>query len=187
MLATPLQVVDFIAAVGNGGTLYRPQMIEKIVDVDGQSTFTFSPVVKGKLPISQTTLTILQDSLRGVVADKHGTANSVLASLTVPVAGKTGTAQNPNGAAHAWFAGYSMENDPKKPDIAVVVLLENGGEGSQVAAPIFRRAISLYFSDNTNAGGAMPWESSPFIVRSPTPVPSDTPVPTDTVVPTTAP
>jgi penicillin-binding protein 2 len=182
-----LQVVDFIAAVGNGGTLYRPQFVEKIVSIDGLSTFSFSAVARGKLPLSQENLTILQDAMRSVVTNKRGTAYYTLSNLTVPVAGKTGTAQNPNGAAHAWFAGYSMANRPDKPDIAVVVLMENGGEGSEVAAPIFRRAISLYFSDNTNAGGAMPWESSPFIVSSPTPSETDTPVPADTEVPVATP
>jgi penicillin-binding protein 2 len=178
MLVTPLQVVDFIAAIGNGGILYRPQLVEKIVSVDGASIYTFKPVERGKLPLSQENLTLLQDAMRSVVANRRGTAFYVLANMTVPVAGKTGTAQNPNGAAHAWFTGYSLANRKDKPDIAVVVLIENGGEGSEMAAPIFRRAVSLYFSDNTNSGGVMPWEASPYVVRSPTPSETDTPTPT---------
>jgi penicillin-binding protein 2 len=189
MLVTPLQVVDFFAAVGNGGTLFRPQMIDKIAPIDGQPTFTFQPVVSGKLPVSADNLKIVQDALRSVVADKRGTAYQVLANLSIPVAGKTGTAQNPNGEAHAWFAGYSMENRKDKPDIAVVVLVENGGEGSEMAAPIFRRAITLYFSNNTNSDGTMPWEASPYVVKSPTPATTDTPTaePTSEMTPTPSP
>jgi penicillin-binding protein 2 len=187
MLVTPLQVVDFIAAVGNGGTLYRPQLIEKIAPVDGEPTYTFTPIVRGTLPLSEENMTILQDALRSVVTNRRGTAFYTLANLSVPVAGKTGTAQNPNGDAHAWFAGYSLANRTDKPDIAVVVLVENGGEGSEMAAPIFRRAISLYFSDNTNSGGTMPWEASPYVVRSPTPAETDTPTPEPTQAETPTP
>ena len=51
-----------------------------------------------------------------------------MGDLQIPVSGKTGTAQTPTGNSHAWFAGYSRQNDPERPDIAVVVLIENGGE-----------------------------------------------------------
>ncbi len=187
MLVTPLQVVDFVAAVGNGGTLYTPQLVDKIVTIDGQSVYTFQPKVRGTLPVSQVNLKIVQAAMRSVVADKRGTAYYALANLTIPVAGKTGTAQNPNGEAHAWFTGYSMANRTDKPDIAVVVLVENGGEGSEMAAPIFRRAISLYFSNNTNSGGTMPWEASPYVEKSPTPSTTDTPTPTPTAEATPAP
>ena len=186
-LVTPLQVVSFMAAVGNGGTLYLPQLVEKIASPDGVPSFTFTPTERGKLPISADTLAAVQEALRSVVTDKRGTAHWVLANMDIPVAGKTGTAQTPNGNSHAWFAGYSLQNDPKKPDIAVVVMLENGGEGSEVAAPIFRRAVSLYFSDNTIWDILMPWESKPYVAATPTPLVTDTPVAAETQTPTPAP
>ena len=58
---------------------------------------------------------------------------------------------------------YTWENDPEHPDIAVAIILENAGEGSEMAAPLFRRAVALYFSDGKNAGGTMPWEESPYV------------------------
>jgi penicillin-binding protein 2 len=57
----------------------------------------------------------------------------------------------------------------------VAVILENAGEGSEMAAPVFRRAVSLYFSYYTDYGYVLPWESVPYVVKSPTPVPSETP------------
>jgi len=95
--------------------------------------------------------------------------------LDVPVSGKTGTAQTPSGDPHAWFAGYTRLNDPQRPDIAVAVIVENGGEGSAMAAPLFRRAVSLYFSENEDPGGSMPWEEEPYLPAQPTSTPTLSP------------
>ena len=72
--------------------------------------------------------------------------------MTVPVAGKTGTAQAPGATSlpHSWFAGYAPSNCDDLPEgcedqIAVVVLVENAGEGSSVAAPLFRQVIEAFF------------------------------------------
>lgn len=175
-LVTPLQIVRFVAAVGNGGTLYRPQLVEKIAPPDETPSFTFKAEAQGQLPVSPENLKVIQGAMRQVVVNKHGTANYYLANLSIPVAGKTGTAQNPGLRPHAWFVGYSFANRPNKPDIAVVVLVENTGEGADFAVPIFRRAITLYFNNSTE-GFLMPWESSPYVVKSPTPIVTDTPAP----------
>ncbi len=173
-LVTPLQVADFISAVGNGGTLFKPQLIDKIVALDGSVTQEFTPVVNGTLPISAENLKIVQAAMVSVVSNPRGTAYSVMRTLHIPVAGKTGTATTSEGDPDAWFAGYTMDNNPDKLDIAIAVLLENAGEGSEMAAPIFRRVVSLYFSDNSNYGYLMPWEASPYVVASPTPIVVDT-------------
>ncbi|MBW6466151.1 MAG: hypothetical protein K0B06_06580 [Brevefilum sp.] len=187
MTVTPLQVAAFTAAVGNGGTLYQPTLIDAIGPSNGDPTYTFEPEVSGSLPVSPENLTIIQNAMRDVITNPRGTAQIQLGTLRYQPYGKTGTAQNPFGASHAWFAGYTRLNNPDRPDIAVVVMLENAGEGSDMAAPVFRRAVSLYFSNYSDTGRVLPWEAYAYVVASPTPIPTDTPVPTNTPLPTETP
>jgi penicillin-binding protein 2 len=143
---TPLQVARFIAALGNGGTLYRPQLVEKIVPVEGEPVMVFQSEAKGTLPIQQFRMEVIQQAMINVVADQRGTANFRLRGLRIPVAGKTGTAESGSGDPHAWFAGYTMASEATgQPDIAIAVILENQGEGSDWAAPIFQRIVEIYY------------------------------------------
>jgi penicillin-binding protein 2 len=166
MLATPLQVVRFTAALANGGTLYRPQVIERMTSSNGVDMYTFSPEEQGSLPVSQETLDAIATGMRGVVNSNIGTARDQLGDLSIPVYGKTGTAENPMGRSHAWFTGYTGAGRADKPDIAITVIIENGGEGSENAAPVFRRILETYFYDEPLK--RYPWESDFNVTRTPT-------------------
>jgi len=170
MQVSPLQVAMFVAAVGNGGTLYRPTVIDKITPLDGAPIYSFTPEVVSQLPVTPENLAAIQEAMVSVVENSRGTAYRVLGSMSVNIAGKTGTAQNSTGESHAWFAGYTYNDNPNRPDIAVAIILENAGEGSEMAAPLFRRIVSLYFSDNESYGILMPWESSPYVQKTPAPI-----------------
>ena len=171
---TPLQVVDFIAAIGNGGILYRPQVVERIAPPDGDPAVIFKPEVRGKLPISAQTLHTIQEAMISVIENRRGTAHRVFANFPIDIAGKTGTAQDPPRDPHAWFAGYTFDERTDKPDVAAVVVLENAGEGSEVAAPIFKGLMQLYFFGKRDS---FPWETLPGVWKTPTPEVTETPQP----------
>lgn len=183
---TPLQVARFIAALGNGGTLYRPQLVEKIQPIEGLPTTVFKPEAIGTLPILPERLQVIREAMIMVVDDPRGTANFRLRGIQVPVAGKTGTAESGSGQPHAWFAGYTLCADDtanypvceNKPDIAIAVVLENIGEGSDWAAPVFKRIIEAYYFGSPQT---IYWFESNFgVTETPTPlggIPTETPEP----------
>ncbi|MCI0549832.1 MAG: hypothetical protein L0287_02630 [Anaerolineae bacterium] len=178
---TPLQVARFIAAIGNGGTLYRPQVVEKIKPVDGgAATLIFKPEANGTLPVTPERLKVIQDAMWEVVHNSLGTANFRLRGLRIPVAGKTGTAESGSGDPHAWFAGYTLASESTGlPDIAIAVILENQGEGSDWAAPIFMRIVETYYYGNPQS---KLWFEASILgpTLTPTPfggIPTETPEP----------
>ncbi len=142
LLVTPLQVATSMAAIGNGGIIYRPQAVLKVDASPEEPEQVFPPQEVGRLPLSPANLETIQRALLGVTTSRLGTATRAFRGLDVPVAGKTGTAENPGKEPHAWFVGYAPADDPR---IAVAVLIEQGGEGSEVAAPIFRQVIEAFF------------------------------------------
>ncbi|MCY3959023.1 MAG: penicillin-binding protein 2 [Chloroflexi bacterium] len=141
---TPLQIASMYAAIGNGGRVMRPRLVDRMLDHHGNVADRTPPQVRGVLPISDTNLQLLQAGLYRAVNEPQGTGPRARSAHTV-VAGKTGTAEY-SGArdaegrlpSHAWFAGYAPA---EQPEYAFAVLVRDGGEGSFAAAPIARDIV----------------------------------------------
>ncbi len=181
VLVTPLQMARLAAAVANGGTLNQPQLVLKIQAPDSPPSFEFAPITAGQLPITADQLAALHEGLYNVTQNPIGTARNRFRSLRIPVAGKTGTAENGipgQFEPHSWFAGYTFAHLEDKPDIAIAVWVGNSGQGSDVAAPIFRRIVEAYYG---LAFTRYPWEESVGVVKTPEPTPdpnaTETPTP----------
>ncbi|MFH1621049.1 MAG: penicillin-binding protein 2 [Patescibacteria group bacterium] len=130
LLVTPLQVAGFTSAVANGGELFVPHVSLNYVQDPNDET---------DLKINQTNLNVVRAGMRETVTYGSGRA---LASLSVPVAGKTGTAQWRNDKPnHAWFTCFAPY---EKPEIVVTVLLEEGVEGSSVAVPVAKKILETW-------------------------------------------
>jgi penicillin-binding protein 2 len=138
-VATPLQVVTMMMAVATQGTIRRLYAVDKIVDVSGNVRSQSVPHVVRTIDLKQTTWDAIHQSLGDVV--NQGTAR-VVRIPHLDVYGKTGTAQNPHGEDHAWFAGYAGYKG-EKPSVAICVFVENGGHGGVVAGPIARHMLEV--------------------------------------------
>jgi penicillin-binding protein 2 len=160
---TPLQMANILAAIANGGTLNQPTLIDHIGAGGGAPEEAWPLHVNGTLPLTAEQIEIIRASLWDVTHSPSGTATHRFGGLAVPVAGKTGTAEAPPGDSHAWFAGYApaapfTTADGRQvagPEIAIAAILENAGEGSDVAAPLFRRVVELYYGIEPTP---FPWE-----------------------------
>lgn len=179
---TPLQVADFGAALGNGGTLYQPQLILKIQPPIGAPVFTFEPKVRGTLPVKPETLAAIQEGMLGVVNNPHGTARQRLLNVSsaMKIAGKTGTAQTGYEKPHSWFVSYTNSDKPNKPDIAIAVLVEYAGEGSTYAAPMTGRIIEIYLYGSPKARYG--WESDYGVRATATPEVTEEPTAETTAI-----
>jgi penicillin-binding protein 2 len=156
-LVTPLQVNLMTSALANGGILYKPFLVERIIDSEGQVIKEFGPTVDVELVGVEKHLALIRAGLVAAVNDKHGTGNEArLKDITV--AGKTGTAQvvtmekfkevDEKDVAykhrdHAWFTSFAPAADP---EIAVTVLVEHGGHGGSAAAPVAKKVLEKYFA-----------------------------------------
>ena len=141
---TPLQLATAYSALANGGTVYRPHVLEKIDDADGKPVLTRRPQVDGHLPFSRKQMDYVRGALTGVVQG-DGTAVGAFRTFPlnrIPVAGKTGTAEVSPFQPYSWFAAMAPANDPR---YVVVSLVEQGGHGSQSAAPVVRRILDGLF------------------------------------------
>jgi penicillin-binding protein 2 len=144
-------------ALANGGIIYKPRLFDKIMDTEGAVISSFEPVVVGEMKGMEKNLALIRKGLVGAVNDKRGTGRKAkLEGITV--GGKTGTAQVVRLEKfeetdeedvpykyrdHAWFTSFAPAEDP---EIAVTVLVEHGGHGGAIAAPIAKKVLERYFS-----------------------------------------
>ncbi|OGU30671.1 MAG: hypothetical protein A2X67_10345 [Ignavibacteria bacterium GWA2_55_11] len=142
---SPLQMARYIAAIANGGTLWQPHAVSGIQNKQINRMNEVVPSSK-QVGIDPRYLAIVQEGLRRCVMEPGGTAG--LARIPgIPVAGKTGTSQNPHGEDHAWFVGYAPADTPK---VAIAVLVENAGFGGTIAAPIAGYVMEHYLKGHVD-------------------------------------
>jgi penicillin-binding protein 2 len=145
VLVTPLQVANYTAAIANGGTLYQPHLVSKVLDSNNNVLYNIAPKVLVSHLIDPANLQIVRAGMRQTIT--AGSARS-LNTLPVQVAGKTGTAQwSTVKAPHAWFIGFAPYD---KPQIVIEVLVEEGVGGDVIAAPIAKDILNWYFTSDPN-------------------------------------
>jgi penicillin-binding protein 2 len=129
LLATPLQMANAYAALGRGGALLAPELV---AGQDHQAL--------GSLKLSPATLSAILDGMKRVTSTPKGTAYYAFRDEQLPIAAKTGSAENESPDAHAWFVGFLP---PDKPSLLVLVMVEGGQHGGTVAAPVARTLIDM--------------------------------------------
>jgi penicillin-binding protein 2 len=155
---TPLQMAVAYSAIANGGTVYKPQLVLRIGSQDQGPEEVLPTEVVGTLPVKPENLAAIKQGLRGVVAGAVGTARHIFIGMPVRVAGKTGTAETGTARPDAWFAAYAPSDAP---EIVVVVMVEDIGQGSAVAAPIARNVMEAYFGYAQTPLPPLPPETEP--------------------------
>lgn len=136
---TPIQVVRMVAGLAMGGQLVQPRVLLETFDRD-KVAHRADPVMQRVVPYREASLAVLREGMRAVVERGSG-AGAQIAGL--PMAGKTGSAENPRGRPHAWFAGYAPFDEPR---LVVVAFVEHGFRGGIAAAPIARAVFQTAFS-----------------------------------------
>ncbi len=180
LLVTPIQMINVMATVANGGTRYKPQLIHHITDPDGNIVRTYTPEVLKVLPVDASVWQTVHEGLEAAV--DHGSAPRARID-GVRVAGKTGTAEYCDDLAikaklcpvpadqtlptHAWFMAYAPA---EAPEIVVLAWVYNGGEGSTIAVPVVHDVMDYYFK--RKAGLIEPGAYyTPTLSLTPTPIP----------------
>ncbi len=145
LTVTPVELLNYISAIANGGKLFAPRVMEKITDAEGNVIAESQPKVLSDLSAEiGPYLKDVQQGMRDAVTKPYGTAY-LLHDLPLPVAAKTGSAQVKNNTeTNALFVGYAPANDPQ---IALLILVENAKEGSLNVVPVARDVFSWYYQN----------------------------------------
>lgn len=139
LLVTPLQLAQFAMILANKGVYYKPHLLNYLYNHNTGSRTYFPTDTRYITGISDINYDIIRNAMRSVMEGGTGWTGKVPG---IEMAGKTGTAQNPHGDSHAWFMAFAPFD---LPEVAVAVIIENGGGGSAVAAPIARKFLEKYF------------------------------------------
>jgi penicillin-binding protein 2 len=161
-LTTPLQVAVMTAVIANGGTLYKPTIVERVTDPDGKPVSSFKPEVISRITGQGANLKLVREGMVEAVNSRRGTGREAkIDAHGIIVGGKTGTAQVVRLAQykhlkeedipyeyrdHAWFTCFAPAVNS---EIVVTVLVEHGLHGGSAAAPIAAKILNRYFADKT--------------------------------------
>jgi penicillin-binding protein 2 len=145
MMATPMQILGTLCAAANSGVIYRPHLLREVMSSSGRIIHEVKPEIMFRVTASADVWSLVQRSLTDVVNSKRGTGKQARL-VNIKVAGKTATAQNPHGEDHAAFGAFAPAD---KPEIAVLIYLENAGGGGAEAAPLARKVMEAYFGITT--------------------------------------
>lgn len=146
--ADPLQMAVAYAALGNGGTVYKPRLVQQTEDAAGRVISETEPQVVRKIPIDPGSRNVIMSGLHDAAQSPEGTSYAVFGGFPVPVAGKTGTAERPPNGDQAWYAVLAPYPNPK---IVVTTTIEEGGFGADTAAPVALQILSAYFDKQAKA------------------------------------
>jgi penicillin-binding protein 2 len=163
LLATPLQMTRFYAAIANGGRLVTPHLVQQVEQpgTNGAASVplrTFTPPAPQRTNVDPNALQIVRDGLWQATHSSLGTGYGVFGAFPISIAGKTGTAEKDvdlgdgvvRNLAQAWWCGYGPSEDPT---IVVCVLIENGGHGGTAAAPAALKVFEQFFGKQAASVG----------------------------------
>lgn len=147
LLTTPLQVTVWTSAIANNGVGMVPKVLNKVLNNKGEVVYENKPEILFNRFAKEENIKIVQKTMRQTITSGSGRK---LANLSIEVAGKTGTSQfdgSDLSKTHAWFTAYGPFNDP---ELAITVLVEGGGEGSETAVPVVRDAFKWWAENRNN-------------------------------------
>jgi penicillin-binding protein 2 len=161
-VVVPIQNALLASHIANGGKEIELHLVDSVYDVKGQETYRWKPSGERSLGLDPQVLDIVKKGMAGVVAEAGGTAHR-LSTYSVPMGGKTGTAQvyqfdsaagcrAENCKDHAWFIGFAPVEHPV---IAMAVVVEHGGFGAAAAAPIVGAMMQHYVEELQSGEGAL--------------------------------
>src|SRR5271157_2841356 len=144
---TPMQLQQLSSFIANEGVTFKPRIVNKIVSPQGKELKVFEPVMLTNAKLNKQAVTVVKEGMKGVVNEPRGTAYaSRLASVSI--SGKTGTAQSASLGTgkgdHAWFVAFAPSDDPV---LSMAILVEFGGHGASISAPIAKIVTESYFKE----------------------------------------